>query len=246
MIIGRVFEDLNRNGKFDSSDKPVSGARLYLTNGQSVITDSEGLYNFPAVGDGSQVIALDPVTLPGGFALADGNSLSGRTWTRLLRTPVGGGAMLRQNFILIGSGNTSSELASEQLSEKRDNKSGTSRNKQDQQTNAAATNRVPAPVNPSDPSRGAAGVYEFATTETLDPVAPGTALILSPARDSVVMAPAMEVVARVALNWTVKLEVNGEQISEKNIGMRRVDNKLAPHSLLLLQALRHPVEGISE
>ncbi len=39
------------------------------------------------------------------------------------------------------------------------------------------------------------------------------------------MSPAMELTARVALNWTVKLEVNGQEISEKNIGTRRFDNK---------------------
>ena len=225
VIIGRVFQDVNRNGQFDSTDKPVTGARLYLTNGQSVITDSQGLYNFPSVGDGSQVIALDPVTVPKGFALADGNSISGRSWTRLLRTPVGGGAMLRQNFILTRSGDAASELASDQPSDKRDTKSQASRNKPGQQTNSARTLTGNAPANSAEPPHGAAGVYEFATTETLDPVAPGRALILSPARDSVVMAPAMEVVTRVALNWTVKLEVNGEQISDKNIGTRRVDNK---------------------
>jgi len=225
VIIGRVFQDVNRNGQFDSTDKPVAGARLYLTNGQSVITDSQGLYNFPSVGDGSQVIALDPVTVPTGFALADGNSISGRSWTRLLRTPVGGGAMLRQNFILTRSGDAASELASDQPSDKRDNKSQASRNNPGQQTNSARALTGNTPSNSAEPPHGAAGVYEFATTETLDPVAPGTALILSPVRDSVVMAPAMEVVTRVALNWTVKLEVNGEQVSDKNIGTRRVDNK---------------------
>ena len=229
VIIGRVYEDVNRNGQFDSGDKPVAGARLYLTNGQSVITDSQGLYNFPAVGDGSQVIALDPVTVPKGFALADGNSISGRSWTRLLRTPVGGGAMLRQNFILTRSGDASSELASEQPLQKRDNKT---RNKPAQQTAASGS--------PAEPPRGAAGVYEFATTETLDPVAPGSALILSPARDSVVMSPAMEVVARVALNWTAKLEVNGEQISDKNVGTRRVDNKNQVTTFTFVSIGLHP------
>ena len=72
VIIGRVFEDVNRNGSFDSHDKPAAGVRIYLTSGQSVITDSQGLYNFPALGDGSQVLALDPVTVPAGYALADG------------------------------------------------------------------------------------------------------------------------------------------------------------------------------
>ena len=35
----------------------------------------------------------------------------------------------------------------------------------------------------------------------------------------------MQLEARVALNWTVKLEVNGDQISEKNIGTSRLDQK---------------------
>jgi uncharacterized repeat protein (TIGR01451 family) len=226
VIIGRVFTDVNRNGQFDAADKPVAGARLYLTNGQSVITDSQGLYNFPAVGDGSQVIALDPVTVPTGYALTDGKSLSGRSWTRLLRTPVGGGAMLRQNFVLVNqaseslaaSDSSTAAAASELLGQKRDNNSQSSKTKRNQPATASAGNA-------SDPLHGSAGVYEFTATETLEPVAPGSAVILSPARDSVVMAPAMELVARVALNWTVKLEVNGEQISDQNIGTRRVDNK---------------------
>ncbi len=131
VIVGRVFQDLNLNGKFDAADKPVPGARLFLTSGQSVITDSQGLYNFPALGDGSQVIALDPVTVPSGFALADGKSVSGKSWTRLLRTPIGGGALLRQNFILVSNGGTealASSLGIEPATtaDKKDNKSKSS------------------------------------------------------------------------------------------------------------------------
>ena len=224
VIIGRVFDDVNRNGEFDASDKPISGARLYLTNGQSVITDSQGLYNFPAVGDGSQVIALDPVTVPSGYALADGKSLSGKSWTRLLRTPIGGGAMLRQNFILIGNGSSDSSKLAAYRAPRNDSPYSSSvvqpptSDAAAPVVNSAATAAIPA-------YRSAVGVYEFASTETLDPVAPGTAVVLSPAPNSVVMDPAMELVARVALNWTVKLEVNGEQVSEQNIGTRRFDNK---------------------
>ena len=78
-------------------EKPVVGARLYLANGQSVITDSEGMYNLPAVTEGAQVISIDPITLPDGYLLGDNNRRSGKNWARLLRTPLGGGAMLRQN-----------------------------------------------------------------------------------------------------------------------------------------------------
>ena len=101
MLLGRVFVDTNQNGQFDDGDRPSPGVRLYLNNGQSVITDSEGLYNFPALNDGSIVISLDPVSLPSHYALSDGGRYSGKSWTRLLRTPIGGGGLLRQNFALI-------------------------------------------------------------------------------------------------------------------------------------------------
>ena len=39
------------------------------------------------------------------------------------------------------------------------------------------------------------------------------------------MSPALELAARVPLKWTVKLEVNGEKISDKNIGTTRLDQK---------------------
>jgi uncharacterized repeat protein (TIGR01451 family) len=103
-VIGRVFEDVNRNGVFDKGDRPVAGSRLFLSNGQSVITDSEGLYNIPSVGEGAVVISLDPVTLPKGYALLDTGFRADESWTRLLRTPLGSGGMLRQNFALTRTG----------------------------------------------------------------------------------------------------------------------------------------------
>lgn len=221
VIIGRVFEDTNHNGKFDASDKPASGVRLYLTSGQSVITDSQGLYNFPALGDGSQVLALDPITLPAGYTLADGDSVAGRSWTRLLRTPVGGGAMLRQNFVLVRGANANVALPADKKVGDSTSESGATASPAVKQNGlaSAATNH-PASTNPS-----AAGTYEFVSDETIDPVAPGTVRVLSPEPNSVVMSPALELAARVTLKWSVKLEVNGDQVSEKNIGTARLDQK---------------------
>src|SRR2546423_4726896 len=34
LILGRVFEDVNGNGRFDKGDKPTAGVRLYLDKGQ--------------------------------------------------------------------------------------------------------------------------------------------------------------------------------------------------------------------
>jgi uncharacterized repeat protein (TIGR01451 family) len=231
VLVGRVFVDVNGNGQFDASDRPAPGVRLYLGNGQSVITDSAGLYNFPSLGDGPQVISLDPVSVPRGYALTDGGRESGKSWTRLLRTPVGGGALLRQNFALV-------DTAKPSLSS------------QENQTNEITTEAltpgkvppadVPTPVNtltppatptpnsaaaPSAARPSAPGTYEMTATETVEAIAPGEVRILSPAPDSVSMSPGMQVEVRVALNWTVKLEVNGDQVSEKNIGVRSLDQK---------------------
>lgn len=230
LIIGRVFEDVNRNGLFDSKDKPAAGVRIYLTSGQSVITDSQGLYNFPALADGSQVLALDPVTVPAGLMLQDGGTVAGRSWTRLLRTPIGGGALLRQNFILVGSGDalaqadaTKDDSANSGATKTRSSAKAKPATASSARGSAFTDQQKPLKASPSTPT--AAGTYEYVSEETIAPIAPGIVQVLSPAPDSVVMGPALELAARVTLKSTVRLEVNGEKISDKNIGTSRLDQK---------------------
>ncbi len=231
ILMGRVFDDVNRNGTFDDGDEPVAGIRLYLNSGQSVITDSQGLYNFPSLGDGAQVISLDPVSLPSGYALTDGGTIAGRSWTRLLRTPLGGGALLRQNFALVrpaGALRSSARaLANADGNVAQASRSLASDAVKTADKTPAATNSAASagnvPANAAQPI--AAGKYEMVSTETLEPVAPGEVRILSPVTGAVVMTPAMQLDARVALNWTIKLEVNGSQISDQNIGMSQLDQK---------------------
>jgi uncharacterized repeat protein (TIGR01451 family) len=225
VILGRVFVDTNGNGKFDDGDKPAPGIRLYLNNGQSVITDSAGLYSFPSLGDGPQVISLDPVSVPHGYALADGGKLSGKSWTRLLRTPIGGGALLRQNFALTPTDKLrkQDEAAANKPSAQQDDGPvepvaapvSQPLKTEAPETTSAAKNAAPA----------APGTYEVAATEAVEAVAPGNARIISPAPNSVSMLPGLQLEARVALNWTVKLEVNGETVSDQNIGVSRLDHK---------------------
>jgi hypothetical protein len=57
------------------------------------------------------------------------------------------------------------------------------------------------------------------------PVAPGDVLVVSPSEGEVVMSAAMQVEVRVAEDWTATLEVNGQHVGEKNIGLSRVDHK---------------------
>lgn len=231
ILMGRVFEDVNGNGMFDGTDEPMGNVRLYLNSGQSVITDSQGLYNFPSLSDGAQVISLDPISLPPGLALTDGGTVAGRSWARLLRTPLGGGALLRQNFILVrrGGGHNESAQQSANASETANAKNSNTPavpGKAPSQTTTGATNQASAAaafVNAAMPT--ASGKYELTTSETLEPVSPGEVRILTPAPNSLVMSPAMQLEARVALDWSVKLEVNGSQISDQNIGTSRLDQK---------------------
>jgi len=215
IIVGRVFVDQNGNGKFDDGDDPVPGARLYLQSGQSVITDSQGLYNVPSLGDGSHVLSLDPITIPSGHALADGGTLAGRSWTRLLRTPLGGGALLRQNFALSPTEATTNLSSFAPATPK-----ATEASKSLATPNEAAPLKIALKEQPNGVSR-----FETTTTETLKAVAPGNIQVLSPEENSVVMTPAMQFDARVALNWKVRLEINGKFVSDKSIGVIREDQK---------------------
>src|SRR6185369_2654114 len=203
VLVGRVFVDVNKNGEFDDGDRPSPGVRLYLNNGQSVITDSAGLYNFPAIGDGPQVISIDPVSVPSHYALSDSGQLSGRSWTRLLRTPIGGGSLLRQNFALLDTQVLQPAASS------------------------SAPDTAPQPSTTKEPvaQATAPGTYEFAATETIEAVPAGTARVVSPKPNQVWMAPGLEVVTQVELNATVKLEINGQEVSDNNIGVRSLDHK---------------------
>lgn len=111
-IVGRVYEDLDRDGTFTSSDRPIAGARVITSTGQASITDPDGLYNVPSIGSGSVVISIDRATIPGHLTPTD-DGPGGQSWTRLLRTPVGGGTLLRQNFALARAEGATADVAPE-------------------------------------------------------------------------------------------------------------------------------------
>ncbi|HEX8456488.1 MAG TPA: hypothetical protein VF656_04125 [Pyrinomonadaceae bacterium] len=266
IIIGRVYEDRNGNDEFDAGERPVEGARLYIDNGQSVVTDAEGMYSLPSVEDGAVVIALDPVTLPRGYALTDEGRRAGRSWARLLRTPLGGGTLLRQNFALRSTNGDASDEAANALALQKDGKPLPLRAPQldavhpasataQANSNAPQANSLASPTNSVAPLNGSnapsppgtpepriekisdaketakpsgnlsAGTYEVAASEVVAPVAPGDVLVVSPAEDEVVMSAAMQVEVRVAEDWTATLEINGQHVGEKNIGLSRIDHK---------------------
>jgi uncharacterized repeat protein (TIGR01451 family) len=238
LILGRVFEDANANGLFDKDERGLPGVRLYLNNGQSVITDSAGLYNFPVVNEGAQVITLDPVTLPRGYSLAPSERRDERSWTRLLRTPLGGGAMLRQNFALRsdGHGDAASALSdnAKNISPTRAAAPKPAKLNGSLFSSAEAANGDAPEKNDAEAAKGAeakreepraSGTYELTTTETLEPVAPGAVRVISPQPEGFVAGAALEIEARTNAAWTVAVEVGGQRVAETNIGERRIDNK---------------------
>ncbi|HYN86846.1 MAG TPA: SdrD B-like domain-containing protein [Pyrinomonadaceae bacterium] len=250
VIVGRVFEDADADGQFDDGERGLAGVRLYLNNGQSVITDSAGQYNFPSVGSGSHVVSLDPLTLPPGYALANSGRRDAVSWTRLLRTPLGGGSLLRQNYALRAPGvggeeasNNSAAPASSSFTQSgavRTQTPGapggdaTSNGRASNgdatngvttsgaATNGSATNGV---ASASSPAALGAGTYEIESNETVEPVAAGAVRVVSPVNDSVVTGAALEIQARVLHEWSVAVEVNGERVSDAKIGERRADRK---------------------
>ncbi|NTW59873.1 MAG: hypothetical protein HGA43_11990, partial [Nitrospirae bacterium] len=58
-IIGKVFEDNNRDGWQDKDEPGVAGAMVVLDNGTYVLTDEHGRYHFPAVTPGQRLVKLN-------------------------------------------------------------------------------------------------------------------------------------------------------------------------------------------
>src|SRR5262249_28312864 len=92
ILIGRVFEDINRNGSFDNGEPGIPNVRVVTSSGQSATTDTDGQYNLPSLAPGSILVGLDPATLPPGLGLPEDESPIGGSG-RLLRSPLGGGTV---------------------------------------------------------------------------------------------------------------------------------------------------------
>lgn len=66
LIIGKVFLDCDENNMQNGAELGIPGVRLYLENGNYVITDSKGMYSFYAIKPNKHVLKLDNYSLPVG------------------------------------------------------------------------------------------------------------------------------------------------------------------------------------
>ena len=231
VLLGRVYSDANFNGQFDKDERGVPGVRLYLNNGQSVITDSEGLYNFPVVNEGAQVLSLDPVTLPPRLrarrhlaprraeldAPAPHASRRRRAAPSELRAPRARHRLgaLRQFRV-------------EEQSHSRRRLEVDSAARSSARSSAGPNSKPAAEAGSGEAKPGAplaSGTYELVTEETLEPVAAGEVRVLSPRPDEAVAGAALEIEARTNAAWTVSVEVGGQRVPDSKIGEKRIDRK---------------------
>ena len=68
-VVGKIFVDCNGNHVQDPEELGVPGVRLFMQDGTTLISDSEGKYSVCGVPPRSAVLKVDPLTLPRGSRL---------------------------------------------------------------------------------------------------------------------------------------------------------------------------------
>lgn len=98
-IFGKVFEDLNGNGLYDSEEPVFKGIELILEDGTRVKTDSFGKYSIPDVEHGQHVLRFNENTLPKGMyvTVSDFEFLD---YSKSRLVVVSPGGMTKANFII--------------------------------------------------------------------------------------------------------------------------------------------------
>lgn len=69
-VLGKIFVDCNNNHVQDREELGIPGVRLVMTDGTTLVSDSEGKYSVCGVPPKSHVLKVDPLTLPRGSRLA--------------------------------------------------------------------------------------------------------------------------------------------------------------------------------
>jgi len=63
-ITGRVWLDLNENGKLDEGETPLADVRVVTSSGRDTLTDADGYFVIGDLAPGEHVILIDEKTLP--------------------------------------------------------------------------------------------------------------------------------------------------------------------------------------
>ena len=68
-VLGKVFIDCNNNHVQDPEELGIPGVRLFMQDGTTLVSDSEGKYSMCGLPPRSAVLKVDPITLPRGARL---------------------------------------------------------------------------------------------------------------------------------------------------------------------------------
>jgi len=68
-VLGKVFVDCNGNHVQDREELGIPGVRLVLSDGTTLVSDSEGKYSMCGLPPRGHVLRIDPLTLPRGSRL---------------------------------------------------------------------------------------------------------------------------------------------------------------------------------
>ncbi len=68
-VLGKIYVDCNGNHVQDAEEIGIPGVRLFMQDGTTLISDSEGKYSVCGVPPRSAILKVDPITLPRGSRL---------------------------------------------------------------------------------------------------------------------------------------------------------------------------------
>lgn len=116
IIIGKVYHDINRDGiqQKEDGELGVAGVRIYMENGNFIVTDPEGKYNFYGVSAKTHVLKVDRTTLPRETELVtQSNRNAGDAGSRFVDLKYG--ELHRADFAIIGGMADSTERLNAEL-----------------------------------------------------------------------------------------------------------------------------------
>lgn len=116
IIIGKVYHDINRDGiqQKEDGELGVAGVRIYMENGNFVVTDPEGKYNFYGVSAKTHVLKVDRTTIPNATEMVtQSNRNAGDASSRFVDLKYG--ELHRADFAIVGGMGDSTERLNAEL-----------------------------------------------------------------------------------------------------------------------------------
>ncbi|WP_201534188.1 SdrD B-like domain-containing protein [Psychrobacter immobilis] len=116
IIVGKVYHDINRDGiqQKEDGELGVAGVRIYMENGNFIVTDPEGKYNFYGVNAKTHVLKVDRTTLPNATEMVtQSNRNAGDAGSRFVDLKYG--ELHRADFGIVGGMGDSTERLNAEL-----------------------------------------------------------------------------------------------------------------------------------